>query len=237
MSYAAGALLELPDGRIALHHRDNKPYIASPDKWAFFGGMGEDGEEPLDTVVRELHEELEITLQRDRLTLIHHQMHQERSNHWLYIFHYPITTELANAVLNEGQAWHKQSPQDIPNLNIVPEHHDIITQLWHSKTRNILYLPVTPDNHILLPAHEINWEDIVSSPLARPYEQTNAVDAFQFTHHNHVKAITDIYTLPTTHKHFNAVNLSSWVHISSDTIQSNQLDFHLHAILERYWNS
>jgi len=128
MSYAAGALLELPDGRIALHHRDNKPNIASPDKWAFFGGMGEDGEQPIDTVIRELHEELEINLLRNQLTLIHSKSYKR--GHTVHIFHYPVTDELENAVLHEGQGWGIFTPEQIHQLDIVPEHLNIIREFW-----------------------------------------------------------------------------------------------------------
>jgi 8-oxo-dGTP diphosphatase len=56
---AAGAmaLVVSPDG-IVLHLRDDKSWIPHPGCWSLFGGAVEEGEEPAQTVVRELREEI-----------------------------------------------------------------------------------------------------------------------------------------------------------------------------------
>jgi 8-oxo-dGTP diphosphatase len=56
---AAGAmaLVISPDG-IVLHLRDDKSWIPHPGCWSLFGGAVEEGENPAQTVVRELQEEL-----------------------------------------------------------------------------------------------------------------------------------------------------------------------------------
>ncbi|GEM_PF-2837250 len=242
MSYAAGALLELPDGRIAMHHRDNKPYIASPNKWAFFGGMGEAGEQPIDTVIRELKEELEVNLIRERLTLIHNKSH--KPNHTLYIFHYPVTDELDNAVLHEGQDWGKLTSNEINKLDLVAEHRRIIVDSWKQKTYSAIYLVETDDHHILLPPDGLNWHQLIKQPSesrifipsATRY-QVNTHYKYQFTHHNHPQLVTEIYTSSITNSQFLTVNLDKWVKISSETVDKLNLDFHTQAIIERYWQT
>ncbi|MEU6404726.1 NUDIX domain-containing protein [Streptomyces sp. NPDC046985] len=56
---AAGAmaLVISPDG-LVLHLRDDKSWIPHPGRWSLFGGALEPGEQPAETVVRELREEL-----------------------------------------------------------------------------------------------------------------------------------------------------------------------------------
>ena len=57
---AVAGIIQLEDGRYLLQHRDNVPYIWYPDCWGCFGGAAHEDEEPLDTLRRELFEELEF---------------------------------------------------------------------------------------------------------------------------------------------------------------------------------
>jgi len=50
-------------GKYVLQLRDDKPGIAAPNQWAFFGGSVEAGESAMQAVVREIHEELTISPQ------------------------------------------------------------------------------------------------------------------------------------------------------------------------------
>jgi 8-oxo-dGTP pyrophosphatase MutT (NUDIX family) len=50
----------LLDGQYILQLRDNKPDIAAPGQWSLFGGMIADGEIPLQSIQREIFEELSI---------------------------------------------------------------------------------------------------------------------------------------------------------------------------------
>lgn len=54
---SAHAIL-LVSGRYALQLRDNKPTISSPGTWSLFGGMIQPGETPMQTIKREIAEEL-----------------------------------------------------------------------------------------------------------------------------------------------------------------------------------
>lgn len=54
-------------GGYALQLRDNKPDIAGPGLWGLFGGTLKAGEDPAQGLVRELQEELSITVSNRRL--------------------------------------------------------------------------------------------------------------------------------------------------------------------------
>lgn len=59
---AVVALLVLPGWRYVMQRRDDRPDIIYPGHWACFGGAVKAGEGPLDTLRRELREELEFEL-------------------------------------------------------------------------------------------------------------------------------------------------------------------------------
>ena len=58
----AVAAIILVDGGYLLQLRDPKPNIFYPDHWGLFGGGIEPGESEEDALVRELHEELHLTV-------------------------------------------------------------------------------------------------------------------------------------------------------------------------------
>jgi 8-oxo-dGTP diphosphatase len=51
-------------GRLLIYLRDDKPEIPFPNHWDLFGGHLEDGEAPEQALVREVKEELGVTLQQ-----------------------------------------------------------------------------------------------------------------------------------------------------------------------------
>lgn len=59
---AAAALLVLPGERYLMQRRDDRPDIFYPGHWCCFGGAMNPGESPLETLRRELHEELELNM-------------------------------------------------------------------------------------------------------------------------------------------------------------------------------
>jgi 8-oxo-dGTP pyrophosphatase MutT (NUDIX family) len=61
-THAVAALLQLDDGRYLMQLRDSNPGIFYPDHWGCFGGAVDPGESPVVAMVRELREELAISL-------------------------------------------------------------------------------------------------------------------------------------------------------------------------------
>jgi len=64
LSDAVAAII-LVDGKYLLQKRDDRPDIWYPNHWGLFGGAVEAGEDPIEALARELHEELELALPRD----------------------------------------------------------------------------------------------------------------------------------------------------------------------------
>jgi 8-oxo-dGTP pyrophosphatase MutT (NUDIX family) len=67
-SHAVGALLQLSDGRYLMQLRDSNPDIFYPDHWGCFGGAVDAGEAPAAAVLRELEEELAVTVEAADIT-------------------------------------------------------------------------------------------------------------------------------------------------------------------------
>ena len=59
---AAAAIIVLEDGRYVLQLRDDIPPIWYPGHWGLFGGSVEAGEDAVETLRRELREELELEI-------------------------------------------------------------------------------------------------------------------------------------------------------------------------------
>ena len=96
-------ILEDRRQRIALQLRDNAPHVHTPDSWGIFGGGIEAGEQPEDAALREIEEELSIALDPAKLLFL--RIFRNVPARAYYVFHYPVTTELDNAILREGQAY------------------------------------------------------------------------------------------------------------------------------------
>ncbi|MFN8286746.1 MAG: NUDIX domain-containing protein [Chitinophagales bacterium] len=62
MFYVATALLFDSNGKLLIYLRDDKPEIAFANHWDLFGGIIEEGEKPEEALVREVQEELGVTL-------------------------------------------------------------------------------------------------------------------------------------------------------------------------------
>lgn len=60
LANAVAAILVLEDGRYVMQLRDAIPLIFYSDHWGCFGGAVDGGEDPEQTLVRELREELEF---------------------------------------------------------------------------------------------------------------------------------------------------------------------------------
>jgi 8-oxo-dGTP pyrophosphatase MutT (NUDIX family) len=67
---AVAAVLLTADGRYVLQLRDDVPHIWYPAHWGLFGGAVERGEDEIQALCRELHEELELALDPARPRLV-----------------------------------------------------------------------------------------------------------------------------------------------------------------------
>lgn len=97
-SQVAGALLVHAQHGVLLHHRDDKPGIAAPGKWALFGGHLEDGESPRAALVRELREELDLEVATATPFVL---LEGAYTRFFIYLVH--LNAELHELALGEGQ--------------------------------------------------------------------------------------------------------------------------------------
>ena len=125
---AAIVVLEDADGRVAMQHRDDKPGLFGRNQWGLFGGGIEAGETPIAAAVREIGEELCITLRADALR---HLKTTPKAGgvhrHW---FAYSVRDDLDGAVLMEGQDWRVMTRGEIEAADVQPHHLELLRWYW-----------------------------------------------------------------------------------------------------------
>ncbi len=118
----ASIIFENVDGCIAMQLRDDN------FKWGLFGGWSEPGETPQETILREIHEELAVILSPEHLTFL--QSFEFPALGIAHVFHYPVSTELDQAVLSEGIAFQFLSPAEISDKPVPTHHQHVLNWYW-----------------------------------------------------------------------------------------------------------
>jgi len=109
--------------------RDNKPGLPAANKWGLFGGLISGDETPAEAIIREIREELSITLDPKRLSLLRkHYIPSQNLTTW--VFFYSVVTDLDNAVLAEGQGWDFIGRNDPRVSEIGLHHYEIAHDFW-----------------------------------------------------------------------------------------------------------
>ncbi|MEZ4607644.1 MAG: hypothetical protein R2865_12830 [Deinococcales bacterium] len=120
----AGALLCHPDGRVLLHHRDDKPNIAAPNKWALFGGARALATS-MSPSLRELEEELTFKARHYQPFL---ELHNPTTIFYLYLA--KIDQALNELELLEGQGMNYFDPQNALSSLDLAASAKIMLHLW-----------------------------------------------------------------------------------------------------------
>jgi 8-oxo-dGTP pyrophosphatase MutT (NUDIX family) len=98
--YAGGFLYNPEREEILLHKRDgNTEY--NPNQWAFFGGLGEDGETEIQAFIREMKEELNIDISENQVKILCSYFNHERQTN-RNIFFVESRLEKSQMYLGEG---------------------------------------------------------------------------------------------------------------------------------------
>lgn len=103
----AGALLIHNDRKALLHHRDDKPNITNPGKWALFGGHIDPGEEPETAIIRELHEEIGLHIVKPQLFTV---LYGATARYHMFLV--PVSARVEELILTEGQGMAYFTPED-----------------------------------------------------------------------------------------------------------------------------
>ena len=133
MRHVAVVILEKQAGTVCLQLRDDKPTIPHPNQWALFGGHVEEGEEPATAVLREIAEELTISLSPNRLVALYRFRLEAGKEH--HLFRYSLNGELQHAVLTEGQQFRHFSAVAVrqgrlDGRSLVPSHEQMLHWYW-----------------------------------------------------------------------------------------------------------
>lgn len=102
----AGALLIHADRKVLLHHRDDKPNITNPGKWALFGGHIDSGEDPEAAIIRELYEEIGLQAANPQLFIV---LHGATARYHMFLV--PVAAQVENLNLTEGQGMAYFTPE------------------------------------------------------------------------------------------------------------------------------
>lgn len=98
--WAGGFLYNPHSGEVFLHHRDSNTKF-NPDKWAFFGGLNESEESPIECFLRELSEEIGLCLKEEDATPLYDYLNEEL-NTYRYIYFVESQIERDLLTLGEG---------------------------------------------------------------------------------------------------------------------------------------
>jgi 8-oxo-dGTP diphosphatase len=117
--HAVKAVIYSREGLLLLQQRDNKPELPFPGCWTFFGGQVEEGESLVDSMRRELLEELCCIPGPVGVELFQWDWYgvQPARNHF-----FTVRCDVAkdSLVLNEGQAMGWFSLQELTGLPTTP---------------------------------------------------------------------------------------------------------------------
>ena len=103
MRQIAQVLLFDRNGRLLIYLRDNKSDIPFPDHWDFFGGHLESEETPDQALVREVEEELGVTLKEWKLFRTYVCTQGDAYPNVKYIYWTRIDQAVDELTLREGQ--------------------------------------------------------------------------------------------------------------------------------------
>lgn len=129
---SAHAILLL-NGKYVLQLRDNKPSIFSPGQWALFGGKIDTGENPHETISREIYEELSIKPAGYRyLWCSDYFLEKIFIRNWFFVA--DASSVWAGHSLNEGQAVGVYRFDELADLDIPPAIRQAIER-YHGQAK------------------------------------------------------------------------------------------------------
>ena len=98
--YAGGFLYNPQIKEVLLHLRDGNTEV-NPHRWAFFGGTSVEGETPEECCIREWKEELDLSVEREKLIPLCSYLNTDR-NTWRHVFYIESSLRKNEMALGEG---------------------------------------------------------------------------------------------------------------------------------------
>jgi len=98
--WAGGFLYNPVNNAIFLHKRDNNTKF-NPNKWAFFGGLNEGDEKPIECFARELKEEIGLDVDNQKIVHLCEYLNKELSTYRV-VYYYISDVSEEQLTLGEG---------------------------------------------------------------------------------------------------------------------------------------
>lgn len=117
MKKIAAIILENDNNELLLYLRDNKPGIPFPNCWDLFGGHVEEGETPEEALIREVKEELGITLGEFRFFKRYECLTGDAYPNEKFIYAGRINIPIEDMTLFEGERPQYFKRSEIPYVN------------------------------------------------------------------------------------------------------------------------
>ena len=130
---SAHAIL-LVSGRYALQLRDDKPTISSPGTWSLFGGMIRKGETPMQTIKREIAEELCIEPEQfhpSGFKEYYSDFENDVIRTWFYVA--DVTRIWSEHTLTEGQGTAVFAFEELSGLSMPPVMRQVLIQFHQAQ--------------------------------------------------------------------------------------------------------
>jgi mutator protein MutT len=99
--WAGGFLFNPKNNSVLLHKRDSNIKF-NPNSWAFFGGLNEGAETPINCFIREIDEEIGIKLKTEEVITLCNYFNEEFQTH-RFVFYVLNEKTKSEFVLNEGE--------------------------------------------------------------------------------------------------------------------------------------
>jgi 8-oxo-dGTP pyrophosphatase MutT (NUDIX family) len=124
-----GHVILLVDGNYVLQLRDNNPRISVPGMWSLFGGSIEENEDHNSGVIREIKEELNLSVNQVRFLWDFEEVEGplEIKKHF-YIYEADITELWGSHELLEGQDVNCFCYDQLPTLKIPPLIQEVLAR-------------------------------------------------------------------------------------------------------------
>ncbi len=120
--WAGGFLYNRKDGTILLHHRDMNTKI-NPDKWAFFGGLNEGSETFVQCFMRELREEIGLSIMSKQAILLREYLNTDMGTYRV-IFYVESDISKDELTLGEGAGFDWIPLSEVPDYDLTDKTRD-----------------------------------------------------------------------------------------------------------------
>lgn len=132
--YAGGFLYNPETESVLIHLRDHNTKFA-PGMWSFFGGLCEDGETVEKGFIRELKEELNITVPESSIVSLRSYMN-EKLQTMRHVFYVESTLPKSEMTLHEGAGFDWVSLKDVFSYDLTDKAREDLMFFVESKGKS-----------------------------------------------------------------------------------------------------